>query len=190
MTPDAITRLADRAKQLWISLGANDEAYYLFYHLDRYAKATLAQQGKAGGETITIQEAWEAAGGNPGIKATKQELIDALRTLDEVCDEADATPPAHYPEAGNMVPAGIVGEVVEIGDDESGQPRILIHTTREEIKAHVGNLLFKQVTVAASASTPKTQEKCNGFGGGCQGMDCPMCEGTKLVEVKQEPANG
>jgi hypothetical protein len=40
-------------------------------------------------ETITIQEAWEAAGGNPGIKATKEELIAALRQLDQVCDEAN-----------------------------------------------------------------------------------------------------
>ena len=44
-------------------------------------------------ETITIQEAWEAAGGNPGIKATKEELIEALRGLDEVCDEADTPMP-------------------------------------------------------------------------------------------------
>lgn len=40
-------------------------------------------------ETITIQEAWEAAGGNPGIKATREELVTALRQLDDVCDESD-----------------------------------------------------------------------------------------------------
>jgi Protein of unknown function (DUF551) len=39
-------------------------------------------------DTITVQEAWEAAGGNPGIKATKAELLEALRMLDDVCDEA------------------------------------------------------------------------------------------------------
>jgi hypothetical protein len=43
--------------------------------------------------TITIQEAWEAAGGNPGIKATKEDLIFALQTLDQVCDEADQLAP-------------------------------------------------------------------------------------------------
>lgn len=36
--------------------------------------------------TIGIQEAWEAAGGNPGIKATKADLIEALSSLDEACD--------------------------------------------------------------------------------------------------------
>lgn len=36
---------------------------------------------------IGIQEAWEHAGGNPGIKATREELISALRALDEACDE-------------------------------------------------------------------------------------------------------
>ena len=38
---------------------------------------------------ISIQEAWELAGGNPGIKATREELESALKALDEVCDEAD-----------------------------------------------------------------------------------------------------
>lgn len=38
---------------------------------------------------ISVQEAWEAAGGNPGIKASKADLIIALKTLDTVCDEAD-----------------------------------------------------------------------------------------------------
>lgn len=38
---------------------------------------------------ISIQEAWEAAGGNPGIKASKDDLMIALKVLDHVCDEAD-----------------------------------------------------------------------------------------------------
>ena len=42
-------------------------------------------------DTMTIQEVWEAAGGNPGIKATKQDVLDALKLLDEVCDEVDHT---------------------------------------------------------------------------------------------------
>jgi hypothetical protein len=43
--------------------------------------------------TIPIQEAWEAAGGHPGIKATKEDLIFALQTLNQVCDEADQLAP-------------------------------------------------------------------------------------------------
>lgn len=43
----------------------------------------------------------------------------------------------------------ISGEVVEIGDDETGQPRIVVHTTREAIKAYPTLLLFRRVTVAA-----------------------------------------
>ena len=53
--------------------------------------------------------------------------------------------------------AAIVGEVVEIGDDEAGQPRILIHTSREAIKAHAGSLLFQAVTVTKCANAPKEQ---------------------------------
>jgi len=37
---------------------------------------------------MTVQEVWEAAGGNPGIRATKQGVLDALKMLDAVCDEA------------------------------------------------------------------------------------------------------
>lgn len=59
-------------------------------------------------DTIAAQEAWEAAGGNPGIKATKVDLLAALRMMDEVCDKASqeqAEPAAqdHIPEAGKML---------------------------------------------------------------------------------------
>jgi hypothetical protein len=48
-----------------------------------------APQRVAQPETISLQEAWEAAGGNPGIKATRQELIDALQSMDAAIEEAD-----------------------------------------------------------------------------------------------------
>ncbi|MFA7287126.1 MAG: hypothetical protein WC052_05690 [Patescibacteria group bacterium] len=38
---------------------------------------------------ISIKDVWEAAGGNPGIKACREEVLTVLRTLDEICDEAD-----------------------------------------------------------------------------------------------------
>jgi len=37
--------------------------------------------------SISIQEAWEAAGGNPGIEATRDDLLIALRDLDAAVDE-------------------------------------------------------------------------------------------------------
>jgi len=53
------------------------------------AAAPEAPQPKPSGpETMTVQEVWEAAGGNPGIRATKQGVLDALKMLDAVCDEA------------------------------------------------------------------------------------------------------
>jgi hypothetical protein len=39
-------------------------------------------------EYVSVQEAWEAAGGNPGIKANRTELLEALRLMDEADDEA------------------------------------------------------------------------------------------------------
>jgi hypothetical protein len=41
------------------------------------------------GETISIQEVWVAAGGNPDIKATRQQLLDAAKMMDEAIDECD-----------------------------------------------------------------------------------------------------
>jgi len=66
------------------------------------APSEPAQPVPAGEETITVQEAWELAGGNPGIRATRQELAEALRQLDAVCDEAATHPqPA---QASTQVP--------------------------------------------------------------------------------------
>jgi len=70
-------------------------------------------------ETITIQEAWEAAGGNPGIKATRDELLTALRQLDEVCDAAPSPKPAV-----DALTTGAVAEPVAYGchcDLDEGQ---------------------------------------------------------------------
>ncbi|HIH2745011.1 TPA: hypothetical protein ACYLN4_000680 [Burkholderia lata] len=40
-------------------------------------------------EQIGVQEAWEAAGGNPGIKATREQLVAALKMLDGSNEDAD-----------------------------------------------------------------------------------------------------
>lgn len=38
---------------------------------------------------VSVQEAWVAAGGNPELPATRQELLDALRLMNEAEEEAD-----------------------------------------------------------------------------------------------------
>lgn len=38
---------------------------------------------------VGVQQAWIAAGGNPGIKASREELLEALRLMDEAEDEAE-----------------------------------------------------------------------------------------------------
>jgi GNAT superfamily N-acetyltransferase len=38
---------------------------------------------------VGIQEAWEAAGGNPGIKASREELLSTLRMMNEADEERD-----------------------------------------------------------------------------------------------------
>lgn len=65
---------SESAAQRW------GEAYKGCRHVELYA-------GVVPVGNIAIQEAWEAAGGNPGIKASKDELLVALKQLDSVCDE-------------------------------------------------------------------------------------------------------
>lgn len=48
------------------------------------------RQDAGDSETLTVQEAWEASGGNPGVRATKQDLFHSLAMLDAICDAADA----------------------------------------------------------------------------------------------------
>jgi hypothetical protein len=53
-------------------------------------KAAHAVPGGGASEThVSIQEAWIAAGGNPDIPATRQELLEVLRAMDEAEEEAD-----------------------------------------------------------------------------------------------------
>jgi len=40
-------------------------------------------------EMISLQEVWQAAGGHPEIKATKEEVILVLNLLDQCVDEQD-----------------------------------------------------------------------------------------------------
>lgn len=39
-------------------------------------------------ELITVQEVWNAAGGNPGIKADREMLLTAVKAMDDSCIEA------------------------------------------------------------------------------------------------------
>ena len=41
----------------------------------------------------------------------------------------------------------VTGDCIEIGDDDTGQPRLVIHTTRDQLMAHGRNLAFATVEV-------------------------------------------
>jgi hypothetical protein len=47
--------------------------------------------------SIPLQDAWVAAGGNPEIQATREDLVQALKMLDQICDEADGDAPKFIP---------------------------------------------------------------------------------------------
>lgn len=99
---------------------------------------------KTPAESITIQEAWEAAGGNPGIKATKAELLESLRTLDKVCDEADATPtpPAAPDDVSWLVTNGWRRCAVGQGTSQFCEQAERLAAERDETLALLRNLVF------------------------------------------------
>lgn len=41
----------------------------------------------------------------------------------------------------------LIGRCIEIGDDDQGRPRLIIHTTRDAISAFKRNLVFTDVEV-------------------------------------------
>jgi hypothetical protein len=43
---------------------------------------------------------------------------------------------------------------VELGDDDEGQPRLIIHTTREQLKRFGRNLAFADVAVTIAPPNP------------------------------------
>lgn len=67
-------------------------------------------------ETMALQEVWDAAGGNRGITPTRDDVLLALKTLDEVCDEAPA----------QAAPAAVAGPW-SLGEVEEGSWRDIDH---------------------------------------------------------------
>ena len=51
----------------------------------------------------------------------------------------------------------IVGRCVEVGDDGEGQPRMIIHTTREQLKRFGRNLAFADVAVTIAMTNGPNQ---------------------------------
>lgn len=57
--------------------------------LDAELLAMKSGQGANTADTVSIQEAWKAAGGNPNHIATLAELLYNLKLLDDVCEDMD-----------------------------------------------------------------------------------------------------
>lgn len=106
----------------------------LLAQIRAYAMALAAGQPAGAGElvvTLTLQEVWEAAGGNPGIKPSKAEVLEALHMLDEVCDEADTSGApvrfgCHCDLEPGMEPDGCVLD--------NGRPEDCVHTRSGKVK--------------------------------------------------------
>ena len=51
----------------------------------------------------------------------------------------------------------VFGRCVEVGDDDDGQPRLIIHTTHEQLKRFGRNLAYVDVAVTIAPPNEKGQ---------------------------------
>jgi len=56
----------------------------------------------------------------------------------------------------------IAGRCVEVGDDDEGQPRLIIHTTREQLMRFGRNLTYADVVVTARLSHATLEQMVRG----------------------------
>jgi hypothetical protein len=93
-----LEKAAAAAVASWERDGANYNTFC--QRMDALRDALAAhRQAEPVAETVPVQQAWEWAGGNPGIRATVEDLRIALDGLDRVCDQADLaqqTEPVRY----------------------------------------------------------------------------------------------
>ena len=81
------------------------------------------------------------------LRAEVERRKDALAAMSQFAKVAEERADAAERRVGELeefISAGIEGVVVEMGDDEDGNPRVTLHTSREQIKREVRNLIFKQ----------------------------------------------
>ena len=86
--------------------------------LEAEIQALAPKQEAPGTVMISVQEAWEAAGGNPSEKATKAKLIYELQLLDSLCDDMDAPDrteaEADLPLALRAIPRKVALKAIEL----------------------------------------------------------------------------
>jgi hypothetical protein len=112
-------------------------------------------EGVQAGEVDRIRAAQDAAIAKVGAELQAEQRARELLAQHEQQDKTSGAPVVRRDDAIRAIVAalsqqpearGVVGELVQMGDDEDGHPRLIINTTREAIKA--SNLVpFSQVEV-------------------------------------------
>jgi hypothetical protein len=99
------------------------------------------------------------AGGMAGRLMTEHVIMHACTTKAKLfdCTDKQAEAVRGLLEGAHSSPGCIAGELVEVGDDDEGNPRLVVSATREAIKAGVVNMLFKPVLVMSPADIPKEE---------------------------------
>lgn len=132
----------------------------LLTRIRAYAKAL--ENGASSEQTLTLQEVWNAARGNPEITPSKEDVLAALRMLAEVCDATDSAASPERPgtpirfgchcdlEPG-MEPDGCVLDY--------GRPEDCVHSHSGKVKQRERCEHWKPITItgatAGTAPAPK-----------------------------------
>lgn len=93
----------------------------------------------------------------PGAPPLLELVADAIRSTGYVTNTdkwevAEAVIAALGLTTPLRAPDGVIGELVEMGDDEDGCPRLVIATTRDAIRGQAQNLVFQRVRVSLASS--------------------------------------
>lgn len=113
------------------------------------------------------RRALEAVGSAPGQPTLLQRVADAVRSTGHVTNTdkwavAEAVIQALDAAAALGTPDGVLGELVEAGEDDEGCPRLVIATTRDAIRAQAPNLIFRRVRVSLAGDSNRAGATRNG----------------------------
>lgn len=86
-TRQSVLSLSEAARCLGVGQAKNDQGAIDYWAVETTKYEETLSLALHSEETVAVQQAWEWAGGNPGIKVSREDLEQALRDLDAVRDE-------------------------------------------------------------------------------------------------------
>ena len=95
----------------------------------KWGAAQVQSPAPAHAETMTLQEVWNAMGGNPGIAPSRADVLLQLKLLDQICDEADDKTQAPAVDAALVEANDFAKQLADLCQQH--EKKLLAHMARE-----------------------------------------------------------